>query len=454
VLLLAGVVLLVRHLRRAPTLTRGRFFVLMIGLAVPCVANVITLAGVLDVDLTPLGFVVTAVALAFGMLRLHLLNIAPIARDALFDQMTDAILILDKQGQVVDFNVASRRMLQPQGGLGLPIQATLPKLTHAADWIDEARHSRFAMHEWLADANTVYDVRVSTLQDRNDAWVGYLFTLRDITAQKRAEDRIVMQNSELQKTNTDLALARTKAEESSRLKSEFLAVMSHELRTPLNAIMGFTELQMMGATGQLSDSQKDFLNRTLASSHELLELINNVIDLTRLEAERLPIRREPFETRGWWVKAIDIGHKQSAKKGLNFETEIDPNLPTILIGDAERLQQILMILLSNALKFTDEGAISVWMRSRDAQWWELGVQDTGIGVPTALQSAIFEAFRQVDSSSRRKYGGMGLGLALAQRLVQALGGRIEIESRENVGSTFRVILPMLAEPIIEQPSDN
>ncbi len=454
-LLTAGVVLLIRHLRRAPSLSRERVFVLLLGLSVPWVANAITVAGLTIIDLTPLGFVVTMCALAWGMLRFHLLNISPIARDALFDQITDAILILDAQGRLIDVNDASRELLHfaEDDTLGKTLNKALPKLTEAEQWINEARRNNLAVHEWAANPDTsaeaIFDVRLSTLRNRNQQWVGYLITFRDITQQKHAENQIKAKNSELQQTNTDLALAREKAEESSRLKSEFLSVMSHELRTPLNAIMGFTELQMMGATGQLSTNQQDFLNRTLSSANELLELINNVIDLTRLEAERLPLEQQVFSTHEWWEGAIQVAQKQTSKRGLQFETEIDPVLPETMVGDAPRLQQVLSILLSNALKFTEQGLIRVWMRHNAEMGWEIGVQDTGVGVPEHLHGAIFEAFRQADSSSRRKYGGMGLGLALAQRLIQQMGGRIELESSEGQGSTFRIILPLIpaTEPI-------
>jgi PAS domain S-box-containing protein len=452
ILLAAGVVLLLRHLAATPSLGRGRIIVLLIGAAIPWVANAITLTGVALVDLTPLGFVVTASALAWGMLRFHLLNIAPIARDALFNQMTDAILILDVEGRVIDVNDAARKALHlpPESGVGQELTKAVPQIAEAQSWITQARKSGFMMHEWTI-ADVVYDVRLSMLRDHNRRRVGYMLTLRDITQEKQAETRIRAQNQELQQTNIELDAARTKAEESSRLKTEFLSVMSHELRTPLNAIMGFTELQMMGAAGEPSANQKDFLRRTLSSANDLLELINNVIDLTRLEGERLPLANEPFGTADWWDGAIAIARKQTAKKGLEFLLENDPALPPILIGDAQRLQQALSILIANAVKFTDQGYIKVWSRRRDADWWEIGVEDSGVGVPAYMQSVIFESFRQVDSSSQRKYGGLGLGLALAHRLVSAMGGQIELESAEGKGSTFRLVLPII-EDVSEQTS--
>ena len=225
----------------------------------------------------------------------------------------------------------------------------------------------------------------------------------------------------------------------SKHKSQFLANMSHELRTPLSAIIGFTELVMTRSKDVLPGKQYANLERILMNAQHLLSLINEILDLSKIEAGRIEIHPAAFALEPLVDLCLRTVEPLVKSDRLRLIKEIEPNLPT-LFTDEDRLKQILINLLSNAVKFTKEGAVTVTGRCQNREI-VLAVQDTGIGIPEQALAQIFEEFHQVDSSSTRQYGGTGLGLAITRHLTQLLGGDITVQSRVGAGSTFTVRLP-------------
>jgi PAS domain S-box-containing protein len=251
----------------------------------------------------------------------------------------------------------------------------------------------------------------------------------------------IRQQTEREDLIEELKAANEKATEASRLKSEFLATMSHELRTPLNTIIGFSGIMIEGIAGTFDETTRHMLDAIYESGENLLSLINDILDISKIEAGWFELVSGSIEThsmvRGWesYLKGI------ATKKALDYQVEVDANLPPYLIGDRERITQITTNLLSNALKFTDNGKVALLVRwEQDALVIE--VRDTGIGIPEEAMEFIFEAFRQVDSSIRRHYGGTGLGLSIVSRLCQAMGGWVKIHSKLGEGSVFIVNLPL------------
>jgi len=239
----------------------------------------------------------------------------------------------------------------------------------------------------------------------------------------------------------DLKEANAAAQEASRLKSEFLATMSHELRTPLNAIEGFTSIMLGGLGVELNPKARRMVERIGSNSKRLLHLINDFLDLSRIEAGRLELVDNvisPQELSQQWKKEIEVF---AENKGIEFEVIISPELPEKIIGDEDALSKIGLNLLSNAFKFTHEGKVQLKF-DRQANKWMISVTDTGIGIPTHAREYIFDEFRQVDGSSTREYGGTGLGLSLVEKLTRASGGNVTCESEVNVGTTFTVTLPL------------
>ncbi|MFP4321109.1 MAG: PAS domain S-box protein [Anaerolineales bacterium] len=297
----------------------------------------------------------------------------------------------------------------------------------------------------IISGGQTYALLSHPVRDPDDNIIAGMAITQDITVRKEAEAQIQAQNEALLKANRELAIARKQAEESTRLKSEFLATMSHELRTPLNAIIGYTEIQLAGMTGALNEEQTDYQKRVLANGENLLKLINDVLDLSKIEAGRVQIARKPFEPRAFLDELMFQVKGLADDKKIHLISGLDPHLPATLIGDPERLKQIGLNLLSNAIKFTDEGQVHIEMRPGDHQRWELVVSDTGMGIPPHAQEIIFEEFLQVDGTSRREHGGTGLGLSIVRKLTTLMGGTVHLTSRVGEGSTFVVNLPLLVE---------
>jgi len=272
------------------------------------------------------------------------------------------------------------------------------------------------------------------LHDPDGSVVGVLVMYEDITQRKLAEQ-------ERERMIKELQIANAKVLEASRLKSEFLATMSHELRTPLNAVIGFAGIMLEGMAGQIDDSARHMIKNIYDSSHNLLNLINDALDLSKIEAGRMELVIAPLSLydliRQWQSQMAVIAEK----KGLPFEVELDPSVPEMLLGDKDRIRQIVANLLSNAFKFTSSGQVRLEVK------WEnealvIRVCDTGIGIPPHALGYIFDEFRQVDSSSQRVYGGTGLGLAIVRRLCLMMGGSVQVSSKLGEGSVFTVNLPL------------
>jgi signal transduction histidine kinase/ActR/RegA family two-component response regulator len=249
--------------------------------------------------------------------------------------------------------------------------------------------------------------------------------------------RTERENAIVQRQNREIEELLKESRQTNRLKSEFLANMSHEIRTPMNGVIGMTDLAL---STELTPEQREYLDMARLSAHSLLELLNDILDFSKLEAGRFDLNPIEFSLRQCTNDTGKMVRLAIEKRGIGFQVRIDDAIPDRLIGDPHRLRQVLMNLLGNAIKFTAAGEIelTVTTASVDASdlMLEFAVRDTGIGIPASKQQIVFEAFRQADGSTTRKYGGTGLGLAICSRLVEMMGGRIWVNSAEDQGSTF------------------
>ena len=352
---------------------------------------------------------------------------------AIIEHLPDALIILDKQDQIQFANNAAEALFGRPADELLGAAFGYPVIEDAFAEIEVMRRG---------GAMVVVEVRVSDITWSGET--GRLVALRDVTDRKHIEERV-----------RDLERERTQADVANRAKTDFLAMMSHELRTPLNAIVGYAELLDLGVEGPLNERQQHHIQRLRQSSKHLLGLVNDVLDLSRLEAGRLTIDRRVANASGVLSQAMEVIRSVASTRGVDVSVKCE-NQTIAFEGDEIRVRQILINLLQNSVKFTAEGGsivVTCGTRApvpearlaREHAFVFIEVSDTGIGIPADRLSAVFDPFFRVDSGHSRRTEGSGLGLSISRRLARLMGGDITLESELGVGSRFTLWLPVAGE---------
>jgi signal transduction histidine kinase len=270
---------------------------------------------------------------------------------------------------------------------------------------------------------------------------GALHELRAIN--RELDQRVEQRTEELRETNRQLEEANEHLRELDRLKSHFVSMVSHELRTPLTSVQGYAEMLQAEIYGTVSKEQTQALDRILVNTRQLISIVNDLLDQARIEAGLLALHPAPFAPDDLAANVQSTMAPIAEAQGLTLTTNVDEALPEKVIGDQQRLHQILVNLINNAIKFTPQGGVNVRLyASNDDHAWHMEVADTGSGIPEDAIEYIFEPFRQVDGSATRTHKGVGLGLSIVQQLVELMEGEIQVESEIGQGSTFIIELPL------------
>ena len=260
------------------------------------------------------------------------------------------------------------------------------------------------------------------------------------------EEQIV----ERQRAAEALRIARDQALDASRFKTELLAKVSHELRTPLGVILGFAEMMTAGIYGPVTDKQQDILDKIIERDKRLTHLVGDLLDQSQFESRQIKLKVDPVMPRQIVENVCMSLQELADRKNVDLSVDIDEMVPGVLMGDGQRIEQIITNLVNNALKFTDEGYVHISASVLNDDQWVISVEDTGIGIPDKAQRYIFEAFRQVDGSATRNHEGFGLGLSIVKQLVDAMKGSIILESKAGKGSTFTVTLPLVTADVVQE----
>jgi PAS domain S-box-containing protein len=344
---------------------------------------------------------------------------------SLLESQGDLIIRRDSQGRITYANDAYCALA------GIPRQALLG----AANALPPLEQGRASV---LPDGTRLHDERIMTTDGAR--WLAW----RDVVVWAEKAEHAEVQSvgrdvTERIEAERALAEARDAAEAASGAKSRFLAMVSHEIRTPLNGILGMAGLLLDTA---LTPEQATYVKATRTSGDALLSLIEEILDFSKIEAGKLELQAQPFSLGNLVEDAVELLGPRAQAKRLEIASDIDERLPARVIGDATRFRQVLLNLAGNAIKFTETGGVGVIVEAGAAGEIVVEVRDTGIGIAPEQQGRIFHEFEQADGGSARKFGGTGLGLAISRRIVERMGGRIEVESKPGTGSSFRVIVPL------------
>jgi PAS domain S-box-containing protein len=369
--------------------------------------------------------------------------------------MLNALIVVTPDTTIVRANAAACELLgYPEGELvGLPIGRIFVGSgePNDASWLETMREQQHvSAREERYRSRDGREIPVllsaSVIPGDEGAIRGYVYVAQDITKRKQTEEALLVTMDELLATNLKLEEAvdhanemARRAESASLAKSQFLANMSHELRTPMNGVLGMIQLAQ---SGDLDAEQREYLDLAYRSGCALVQILNDILDLTRIEKQKLALLSEPFSLRKCVSDTISLLRPEATRKGLHLITLVADDVPETVAADQVRLQQVLTNLVGNAVKFTEQGTVTVRV-TMDPLGVTFMVTDTGIGIPADKQDLLFQPFSQVDASDTRRFGGIGLGLAISKEIVELMGGTMTLESAEGQGSTFSCTLPLV-----------
>ncbi|CAN5654372.1 hypothetical protein BH23GEM10_BH23GEM10_00520 [soil metagenome] len=436
-------------------------------------------AGVISVlrDITDLRQAVTELEVQFGRSRSaeHEVRNERDRLNVILENVSDPILVTDAHTNIVLMNPEAERLFvvndsDGSGTVRRQIQANDTRFTTLISNFllrpDTRQMERITIVDPQTGREFPVEVGSSKILNTRGEPTAIVSVIHDLTQAEenerlarelqqlndQLEARIHRATVELEERNRRLEWQSFELQKASRLKSEFLANMSHELRTPINVILGYTSLMRERIYGELTTQQDEALLKTYQTSQHLLELINDILDLSKIEAGKMPLHLEAVAVGDLIGELSESLQPMLRGKDVEYRTDMQPDLPSIRT-DRTKLRQVLLNLLSNAIKFTQHGTVTVTVHALpDRSGVAIQVEDTGIGIKAEHVEAIFEDFRQIDQSHTREYGGTGLGLSITKKLLSLLGGSVEVESTYGEGTSFMIELPTLAPPEQEASS--
>ena len=431
--LVAAFVVLWRTRRDTPW-ERGAHLIIIGAGLVAISANVLFVLRVLPppgLNYGPLLSPVTTGLVALAMLRGRFFTLAPVARATLIENLEERLVVLDAAGRVVDLNRAAAVALgvAPEAATGRAAESVL------APWPEVAARlgTGAAGKADVRIGEAAFELTIHLVADRRNRPLARILSLRDVTQRRRDEE--------------DLRRAKEAAEAAGEAKSRFLATVSHEIRTPLNQVLGFAQL-MEGTS--LTGEQRECLDHIVQGGRSLLGIVEGMLEYIQLSAGESVLKAAPCAPRELTARACEPLARMAQAKGLTLRWSVDARVPEVIQADPARLAQIITHLGNNAVKFTDQGGVDVAVACADpagpangTRLLEIAVRDTGIGIPPELLDRIFEPFVQADDSTTRRHGGVGLGLPIARRLCEMMGGGITVRSEPGRGTVFtaRIAFP-------------
>jgi two-component system sensor histidine kinase BarA len=433
-ILVLGTYILIREYWNQRDVYRSQVIVNVTAILLPWIANGIVIARLVPIDITSVTFSLSILILGLGFFRYGLLNIVPVAHRAVFESISDAVIVLDPSLRIVELNPAALELFDLQ--INLVIGKSFHEVFHKWIYLDDQSVKKHGLHREIVlskEGKPTHwlDLFVSALRELPRQSGGWIVTLRDVT--------------DLKENEAALAIARDEAVQANSFKTQLLANVSHELRTPLGIIMGYTDLLTRKSYGELDEKQISVLGKVRESTEYLEALVSGLLDQAQLDSGRLKLSERSFEIREVLGKTCNQLSVLAETKQLEFSAEISDDMPISIIGDSQRMKQILVNLISNAIKFTETGGVTVKIYKSDTSLWQMQVSDTGFGIPENAVQSVFEPFKQLPEANRIMRKGYGLGLSITKQLIRLMGGDITVESEVGKGTTFTATLPLITE---------
>lgn len=374
------------------------------------------------IDPTPVSFSLMGILFSIAIVKLGFLDITPIAHESVMENMRIGVLLLDTKNRIIDLNTAAVEFLKiDKNAIGRNIEELKHSHRQFVNFCLENKEQFIEMNS----EKYILNIHNSTVKSSKGTVVGHLFMIYDISKQKAFEN--------------ELTLAKELAEEANKAKTDFLANISHEIRTPMNGIVGLTNLLLRT---KLNHVQRNYLENTRMSALSLLDILNDLLDFSKIESGKIEIVKKDFILRELVERTVRIFSSRAMEKKIELVCDISQNLPEFISNDSLRVGQVIINLLSNAIKFTEQGEVLVKVFLTNENAICISVKDTGPGIPMDKQSMIFDSFVQVDASMSRKFAGTGLGLSISKKIVELIGGELTLTSIINQGCEFRFYLPV------------
>ena len=435
-----GTYLLIRAYFHTSGLYRAQIGVSVLGAFVPWIINILYIspvAAMFIIDPTPIAFMVTGVMFAWGIFGYRLMDISPVARNSVIEQMDDGMFVVDTLNRVVDVNSAGQAILRKPTNriIGLPVEEVFDEWANLVAQYRDVERANTQIRFPTGGQMLYYNLNISPLHDKHGRMTGRLVMLYNNTEQRKGE--------------IALREAKEAAEAASRAKSTFLANMSHELRTPLTAIIGYAEL-LQEQTAVMDDTNlPQRLEKISVSADHLLQIINDLLDLSKVEAGQMKLSLSSFSITSVIESAQVVVQPMLSEN--NNQLTINLNLDSdTMQADQAKVRQILLNILHNAAKFTHDGEIILTAQRDPENGAQLmfEITDNGIGMSEEQVKQLFRPFFQADLSPTRRYGGTGLGLAISYHLCKLMQGHIQVQSKLGEGTCFRIFLPLVTPDVV------
>ena len=430
--LILGTIVLLQAFFKTSGPKRGQMRAILIGAVAPLAVNFIYTIGISPfegLNLTPFAFSFTGAQVAWGLFRYFPDDTNTVSRATIVNSINDGLLIINTNNHIVDMNSIAEEILGKSKDtlIGQPLTEAIPQWDMFIEKRDNKNPERSELHIENKNKRHYYDINISQIANRHGRAIGRSILMRDITTRKNVEE--------------DMKQAHQEALTAAKMKTQLLANVSHDLRSPLGAILGYSEILQSEVYGKINRKQNNIITEVLASTEQLLNFVNNLLWQSQLETGALEFKPQTMETHKIFQGIHSSTRALAHAKGLEIITNIDSNMPETLFCDRHLLNQIIANLVSNGVKFTEQGYVRIWAQLENKEFWSINIKDSGIGIPKKKQARVYNLIKGISKPVETNLSETGIGFSIIREITELMGGQVDFQSVQNQGSKFTVSLP-------------